>query len=62
MANQPAKVCYKIIESMLNIEVEKEVNELIEQGWKPLGSLLIVVKKAMEGDEHIHYVQAMVKN
>jgi hypothetical protein len=47
---------------MLNIEVEKEVNELIEQGWKPLGSLLIVVKKAMEGDEHIHYVQAMVKN
>ena len=62
MANQPAKVCYKIIESMLNIEVEKEVNELIEQGWKPLGSLLIVVKKAREGDEQTHYVQAMVKN
>jgi hypothetical protein len=62
MANQPAKSCYRIIESMLNIEVEKEVNELIEQGWKPLGTLLIVVKKAIEGDEQIHYVQAMVKN
>jgi hypothetical protein len=47
---------------MLNIEVEKEVNDLIEQGWKTLGNLLIVVKKAREGDEQIHYVQAMVKN
>jgi hypothetical protein len=47
---------------MLNIEVEKEVNELIEQGWKPLGILLVVVKKANEGGEHIHYVQAMTKN
>jgi len=27
MANQPAKSCYRIIESMLNIEVEKEVND-----------------------------------
>jgi hypothetical protein len=62
MANQPAKSCYRIIESMLNIEVEKEVNELLEQGWKPLGRLLVVVKKANEGGEHIHYVQAMVKN
>jgi len=62
MANQPAKSCYRIIESMLNIEVEKEVNELLEQGWKPLGSLLVVVKKANEGGEHIHYVQAMTKN
>jgi hypothetical protein len=62
MANQPAKSCYRIIESMLNIEVEKEVNDLIEQGWKTLGNLLIVVKKAREGDEQIHYVQAMVKN
>ena len=62
MANQPAKSYYRIVESMLNIEVEKEVNELIEQGWKPLGSLLIVVKKAAEGDEHIHYVQAMTKS
>ena len=62
MANQPAKSCYRIIESVLNIEVEKEVNELIEQGWKTLGNLLIVVKKAREGDEQTHYVQAMVKN
>ncbi len=62
MANQPAKSGYRIIESMLNIEVEKELNELMEQGWKPLGSLLVVVKKASEGDEHIHYVQAMIKS
>jgi hypothetical protein len=62
MANQPAKSYYRIVESVLNIEVEKEINELIEQGWKPLGSLLVVVKKAAEGDENIHYVQAMIKN
>jgi Domain of unknown function (DUF1737) len=62
MANQPAKSCYRIIESMLNVDVEKEVSELTGQGWKPLGSLLIVVKKAAEGNENIHYVQAMIKS
>ncbi len=62
MANQPAKSYYRIVESVLNSEVEKEINELIEQGWKPLGSLLIVVKKAVEGSEQIHYVQAMIKS
>jgi len=61
MANQPAKSYYRIVESILNIEVEKEINELIEQGWKPLGSLLIAVKKTVEGGENIHYVQAMIK-
>lgn len=54
---------YQICESILEMDVEKHVNELMSQGWKPLGNLLVVVKKDSDNDqEYIHYVQAMIKD
>jgi hypothetical protein len=53
---------YTICESILEIDVEKNVNELMSRGWKPLGNLLVVVKKDVENDqEYIHFIQAMIK-
>jgi len=54
---------YRICESILEFEVENQVNELMEQGWKPLGNLLVITKiDASNEEQYIHFVQAMVKS
>lgn len=53
---------YRICESILDFDVENEVNELMASGWKPLGNLLVATTHDNEGDrDHVHYIQAMVK-
>jgi hypothetical protein len=53
---------YKICESIIEFDVEKEVNALIAEGWKPLGNLLVAVRKDLDDErENIHYIQAMIK-
>ncbi len=56
---------YKIISGPDLSEVEKQVNELLEQGWKLAGGISLAYKHEHNGQEHIHghleYAQAMEK-
>lgn len=59
---QTEKKHYRICKSILSWDVEKEVNELMNDGWKPFGNLLVATESnAQDGSYHIHYIQAMVK-
>jgi hypothetical protein len=59
MANQSS---YKICTSLLASDVEKEVNDLMGAGWKPLGNLLVGQQRDEEGDPRTIFAQAMVKD
>lgn len=37
-------------------DLHTEVNKMIKLGWQPFGSIFV-----HEGEEHFHYIQAMVK-
>ena len=61
---------YKIIESGSPNSLTREVNELISQGWEPVGSHQVVIRREQNrfrGQQHvdtlndIEYSQTMIK-
>jgi hypothetical protein len=61
---------YKIIESGSPNSLSREVNELIKEGWTPVGSHQVVIRKEQNrfrGQQHvdtlndIEYSQTMIK-
>jgi hypothetical protein len=61
---------YKIIESGSPNSLTREVNELIKEGWTPVGSHQVVIRKEQNrfrGTQHvdtlndIEYSQTMIK-
>ena len=48
---------YKIVEEQSKFSLEREVNKIIKEGWKPQGGLQIV----RDNYEHERFFQAMVK-
>jgi len=54
---------YRICESILEGNVEDEVNTLLNEGWVLHGDLHVIkAHDAESNQEHIHYIQAMVRD
>ena len=61
---------YKVIESSSPNELTKRVNELIQEGWVPIGSHQVVIRRQIKrysGTQHkdtlneIEYTQTLTK-
>jgi hypothetical protein len=61
---------YKIIEGSSPNEITKKVNELINEGWKPIGSHQVVIRREQNrfsGQQHmdtlnqLEYTQTLIK-
>lgn len=54
---------YQIVQG--NYEIESRVNELINEGWVPLGGIHVVVRDYEDGgysETEVIYYQAMILN
>lgn len=49
---------YKIIEEYDTQKLERQVNEAIQEGWQPLGSVVVYI---LPSNKEPWYVQTMVK-
>ena len=49
---------YKIIEEYDTQKLEQLVNEAIQEGWQPLGSVVVYI---LPSNKEPYYVQTMVK-
>lgn len=47
---------YKVIQFLTIKELEKEVNKLIAEGWKPCGGVVVLNESGL-----IQFIQAMMK-
>jgi len=52
---------YKIIHGKTPEDLEKKVNALIQQGWKPLGGVSITMRTQPDGAGNWWVAQAMVR-
>lgn len=52
---------YCIAEGDCLTDIYREVNALIEDGWKPQGGVVVVHGESMFGDPWIAYYQAMTR-
>ena len=54
---------YVICDSILSFDVEQQVNKLMNEGWKPLGNLIVAMQRdPVDEQEHLHFIQAMIKD
>jgi hypothetical protein len=52
---------YKVIDEMILIDLEKEVNNHIESGWKLQGGISVSRARHSGGTYQLRYYQALVK-
>lgn len=52
---------YRVIQDSDLMDVERQVNEAVEVGWKPLGGIQTVVMSPKKAEQYIVYSQAMTK-
>lgn len=70
MKQNTTTMMYKIIEGSSPNEITKKVNELINEGWKPVGSHQVVIRREQNrfsGQQHmdtlnqLEYTQTLIK-
>lgn len=52
---------YRICRSVLDLDVEKRVNELMQDGWLPLGDLIALPHEDDQTGRQVDFIQVMVK-